>query len=192
MNECLDQAESDEVKALILKGREGMFCAGFDLNELKQGPEAQKALTKGGFALMLRLFSFKVPLVAACAGHGIGMGAFMLLASDTRYCAEGPFKFSLPETAIGMELNPLLVALAKARIHAPALTHIAIQSRPQDPASAAAVGIVDEVVAPDRLDAVVAETARQLAELPRAYGANKLQVRAETLAVMRDFQASLG
>ena len=38
VNAGLDRAES-EAKAVILRGREGMFSAGFDLGEFKKGPE---------------------------------------------------------------------------------------------------------------------------------------------------------
>ena len=48
VNEGLDQAEQEQAGALILRGREGMFSAGFDLGEFKKGPEAGMAMVAKG------------------------------------------------------------------------------------------------------------------------------------------------
>ena len=187
MNAALDRAEADKASAVILTGREGMFSAGFDLKELQTGAEAQLALIKGGFELLVRLFEFKKPLLAACDGHGIGMGAFLLMACDTRVGSQGSHKFSLPETAIGMDLNPLLVALAKARITKRYLTRVAIQSENLGPDMAVETGLLDLVVEPAALMPTTRGIAEQLAKLPGAYGRNKAFVRADTLADMRAY-----
>ena len=39
VNESLDRAEKDNAGAILLRGREGMFSAGFDLGEFQQGVE---------------------------------------------------------------------------------------------------------------------------------------------------------
>lgn len=187
MNAALDRVEADKASALILTGREGMFSAGFDLKELQTGAEAQRALIKGGFELLVRLYEFKKPVLAACHGHGIGMGAFLLMACDTRVCAQGSYKFSLPETAIGMDLNALLVALAKARITKRFMTRVAIQSENLGPDLAVDAGLLDLVVEPDALMATTRGIAEELAKLPSAYGRNKAFVRSETLAEMRAY-----
>lgn len=191
MNAQLDQAEADKAKAVILKGRDGMFSAGFDLKELAIGPKEQLALVLGGFRLLLRMFTFSRPLVAACNGHGIGMGAFLLMSCDTRISGSGSYKFSLPETAIGMELNPLLVAVAKNRICNRFWTRTAIQSENLTPELAVEAGIIDQIVAPDAVDATAQEIAEKLAALPSVYGANKRHVRANAIADMEAFLASV-
>ena len=53
VNAGLDRAES-EAKAVILRGRDGMFSAGFDLKEFQKGPEATLALVRRGFELLHR------------------------------------------------------------------------------------------------------------------------------------------
>ncbi|MCZ6459340.1 MAG: enoyl-CoA hydratase-related protein, partial [Gammaproteobacteria bacterium] len=87
-----------EAKAVVIVGRPGMFSAGFDLKEFENGPEATTALVAKGARMMLRLFSHPQPVVAACTGHAIAAGAFMLLASDTRIGVQGEFKIGLNET----------------------------------------------------------------------------------------------
>ncbi len=187
MNAALDRAEADKASALILTGREGMFSAGFDLKELQKGGEHQSVLIKGGFELLVRLYEFKKPLLAACDGHAIGMGAFLLMACDTRVGTQGSHKFSLPETAIGMDLNALLVALAKARITKRFLTRVAIQSENLGPDLAVEAGLLDVVVEPAALVATTRGIAEQLAKLSSAYGRNKAYVRSDTLAEMRAY-----
>ena len=187
INAGLDRAVEEQAGAVILKGREGMFSGGFDLNEFKKGPEAGEAMVKRGFELLIRLYSFPLPLVAACTGHGIALGAFMIMACDSRVGARGDYKMSLPETAIGMELPPLLVALADSRISRRHMTRVALQSEVYTPDNAVDAGFIDEVVDAGELDARSMAIAERLASLPEAqYAANKLSIRAQTLNVMQD------
>ena len=74
LNQGLDRAEA-ESRAVVLQGRSGVFSAGFDLKEIGKGPAESKALVDKGASLLLRLFSFPMPVVAASAGHAIAAGA---------------------------------------------------------------------------------------------------------------------
>jgi len=187
VNAGLDRAES-EAKAVILRGRDGMFSAGFDLKEFQKGPEATLALVRRGFELLHRLYSYPLPLVAACSGHGVAMGAFILLASDSRLGVTGDFRITLPETAIGMDLPPLLMALTTSRVSSRHLTRAAIQAEVYTPEAAIDAGFLDEVAAMDELDARALEVANKLAELPQKfYARNKLATRSAPLATMQEF-----
>src|SRR5210317_125346 len=187
INAGLDRAQEEQAGAVILRGREGMFSGGFDLGEFKKGPEQGVAMVGRGFELLVRLYSFPLPLVAACTGHGIAMGAFIIMACDSRVGTRGAFKMSLPETAIGMELPPILVELAASRITRRHMTRVALQSEVYNPEQAVDAGFIDEVVDADDLGARSMAVAEQLAQLPQAqFAANKLSVRAATLQAMRD------
>ena len=187
INAGLDRAEAEAVAAVIIRGREGMFSAGFDLGEFKKGPKEGMAMVKRGFELLVRLYSFPMPTIAACTGHGIAMGAFMIMACDSRVGCRGNFKMSLPETAIGMALPPILVELAASRIAKAHMTRVILQSEVYNPNNAVAAGFVDEVVDADQLTARTMEIAEQLATLPqKQYAANKLSLRANSLQLMKD------
>ncbi len=187
INAGLDRAEAEKAGAVILRGREGMFSGGFDLGEFKKGPQQGMAMVARGFELLIRLYSFPLPLVAACTGHGIAMGAFMIMACDTRIGSRGNFKMSLPETAISMELPPILVELAASRISRRHMTRVVLQSEVYNPEQAVDAGFIDEVVDANALDARTMEVAEQLAKLPQGqYAANKLSIRAGTLQAMKD------
>jgi enoyl-CoA hydratase len=187
INEGLDRALAEKAGAVILRGREGMFSGGFDLNEFKKGPEEGLAMVRRGFELLIRLYGFPLPLVAACTGHGIAMGAFIIMACDSRVGVRGDFKMSLPETAIGMDLPPILVELTLSRIATRHLTRVALQSEVYSPESALEAGFIDELVDPGDLDARAIAIAERLAQLPQSqYAANKLAIRARTLKAMQD------
>ena len=187
INQGLDRAEKEQAGAVILHGREGMFSAGFDLGEFKKGPEQGMAMVKRGFELLVRLYSFPLPLVAACTGHGIAMGAFIIMACDYRIGSLGNFKMTLPETAIGMDLPPILVELTASRIAKRHLSRVALQSEVYNPEQAVEAGFTDEVVDIAALEARAMQVAEKLAQLPQAqYATNKLSTRVHTLQAMRD------
>ena len=187
INAGLDRAEKEGASAVILRGREGMFSAGFDLGEFKKGPEQGMAMVQKGFELLIRLYSCPLPLVAACTGHGIAMGAFIIMACDMRIGIRGEFKMSLPETAIGMELPPILLELTASRISRRHMTRVALLSEVYNPEQAVLAGFTDEVVEPAELEARCMAVAEKLAQLPKAqFAANKLSVRAGTLQAMQD------
>ena len=190
MNDSLDAVEAQGIRAVVLKGREGTFSAGFDLKEFQKGHDAAMVQVRAGFELLVRLFSFPRPVVGACTGHGIGMGAFLLMTCDYRVGMDGDLKFGMPESRIGLDLTGLLGALAQARISPQYLTRMAILSEDFDPATALAAGVLDELVAADRVLPRALEVAESLATMPAKFGANKLTLRQSTLGEMKAFLAA--
>jgi enoyl-CoA hydratase len=174
-----------QVKAVLLTGRVGLFSAGFDLKEFQKGPSQTKALVSRGYDLLYRLYGYPLPLVSACSGHGIALGAFILLASDTRFGCAGDFKISLPETAISMQLSPLLMELASARLSKRHLIRAAVQSENYDPVSAIGAGFLDAVVSAEALLETAFAEAEKLSKLPTEfYAMNKLLARKSSLELM--------
>ncbi len=179
---ALDWAQENG-KAVVLAGRPGKFCAGFDLKAM-QGADAATiaALVNRGGRLILRLYGYPRPLIAAVAGHGIALGSFILLACDTRIGADGPYKYGLNETAIGMALPVFGLEMAKARLAHSHLTASPIQARVYDPHSAVEAGFLDRVVPEADVLSEAKAIATQMAAMPgEAYAANKIGMRKETL-----------
>ena len=194
----LDRAEAEGAGAVLLVGREGMFSGGFDLGVMRGGdPKAIGGLVTAGAELVLRLYGSPRPIVAACTGHAVAAGAFVLMGSHHRVGAEGAFRICLIETQIGMVLPDWAVELTNERLVGFHAQQAAIESRVYDPAAAVDAGFLDRVVpAADVVDAAMAEAAR-LAALPAAaYAGNAAKVRARGLerlsaAVAKD-RAALG
>lgn len=175
LNEGLDRAGT-EAKAVVIRGREGVFSAGFDLKEFQKGREATMALARRGFEMFLRLLAHPQPTVAACTGHAVAAGVFTLLSVDNRIGVAGDFTLSMPETEIGMDLNPFLLELVANRVPANHLIRAFVQATRYGPEAAVDVGLLDEIVTVDELDARVMDTARRLAALPAEYYAKNKQV----------------
>jgi enoyl-CoA hydratase len=185
LNAALDRAEK-EAKAVVVAGRTGVFSGGFDLKEFQKGPEATTALVGRGARLLLRVFSHPQPIVAACTGHAVATGAFLLLAADTRIGTSGPFRIGLNETAIGMTLPVFGLELAKARLSRRYLMTALVQAHLFDPEGAKDAGFLDAVSAPDELLDSALARATALAALPgAAYAANKLALRTDSIAAIR-------
>jgi enoyl-CoA hydratase len=185
----LEQAQS-EAKAVVLTGREGMFCAGFDLKELQKGPDEAAALVGRGMQMLTTIFSHPQPVVTVCNGHAIGLGAFLLLASDFRMGSNNDYNVTLPETAIGMPFTPVLMALIKTRINSQHQTAAVLASKPFSPEEAVAAGFIDTLVDADALENSALEQASALAQLPgNVYRGNKEDLRSEPLRVMRAFES---
>jgi hypothetical protein len=96
---AMDDIDADDaVRAVIFTGAgERAFCAGADLTPEGGGhvfsdPTEVKDLSDprvrdGGGLLTLRLFESKKPLISACNGVAVGVGATMQLAMDIRLAA---------------------------------------------------------------------------------------------------------
>ena len=184
LSEGLDRAEH-EAKAVVLLGRAGVFSAGFDLKEIGKGPAESAALVDRGASLLLRLFTFPMPVVAASAGHAIAAGALLLLACDTRLGVGGDAKYGLNETAIGMTLPPFGLQMGLCRLSKRHQTEAMIQARLYDGESAQHVGYLDHVVSAENLEQSAIAAATKLAELPtKAYAAMKLDVRKQYIDII--------
>ena len=177
LNNALD--ETAKARAVVLAGRPGIFSGGFDLSVMKAGDaSAVVDLVRRGGLLAHRLYGLKKPLVAAATGHGVAMGAFMLMASDTRIGPKGASKFGMNETAIGMVIPMFGQVLVEERLCLKQRTAAFIQATIYDSQGAVDAGYLDKLVEPEDVIPVALETAEALAEFPTdAYAGNKQQIR---------------
>ena len=190
LNDALDKAEAG-AKAIVLAGREGRFSGGFDLKAFASlGPEGVYKLLDAGAELLLRLYGGPLPVVAACTGHAIAMGVFMLNACDTRVGAAGECKIGANEAVTGMNLPVFAMELARDRLSPLHLTRAMIQGFIYNPEGAVEAGYLDMLAEPDKVEATALAVAGQLVQLPgKAYTWNKKSIRKATLDRI---QASLG
>jgi enoyl-CoA hydratase len=166
LNAALDRAEK-EAGAVLLLGREGRFCAGFDLATMQAGVEPARRLVAGGALLASRLAASPLPVVIGCGGHALAMGALLLLGADVRIGAEGDFKLGLNEVAIGLPLPEFAVELASERLSKRHLLRATTRAEIYGPAAACDAGFLDRVVPAAALAAEAMAEAARLAELPR-------------------------
>ena len=88
IDELKTEAESGQMKALIITGNDKFFSAGADLNEIvrRNGPEAFE-FSRRGQALMSAIDQFPVPVIAAIRGYCMGGAMDLALACDYRVAA---------------------------------------------------------------------------------------------------------
>jgi enoyl-CoA hydratase len=185
LNEALDQAEADRA-VVVLTGRPGIFSAGFDLGVLRGGGAASTELVSAGFELAARVLEFPAPVVAACTGHAVAMGLFLVLAADYRIGTEGSFKFTANEVAIGLTVPASAIALCRLRLAPGHLSRFLSLAQPCGPREAAAAGLLDEVVAAEDLAATAAAVAAATAQLDlAAHAATKRRLAGPTVAAIR-------
>jgi enoyl-CoA hydratase len=190
LNTALDTAEAG-AKAIVLAGREGRFSGGFDLNAFASlGPDGVYKLLDAGAELLLRLYGGPLPVVAACTGHAIAMGVFILNACDTRVGTSGEYKIGANEAITGMQLPVFAMELSRDRLSPAHLTRATIQGYIYNPQGAVEAGYLDMLADAGKVEAKALAVAGQLAQLPgKAYAWNKKSVRKATLDRIR---ASLG
>lgn len=186
---AIDEAEA-HARALVLVGRPGKFCAGFDLQVIQGGDaDAVKRLLARGGEVALRLLESPLPTIGLCTGHALAMGALFMLACDTRLGVRGPFKIGLNETAIGLALPVFGIELPRMRLATPHLAEAVVQARLYAPEEAAEVGFLTQLVDADAALVCAEEQARALAALPAdAYAANHRAMFAAPIATMKAAQ----
>jgi enoyl-CoA hydratase len=174
---ALDAAEQAGAVA-VLRGREGIFSAGFDLGTFRRGLDATLEMLRAGARLVERLLAFPRPVLTVCTGHAYPMGAFLMLSADVRFGVAGDFRIGLNETAIGLTLPRFAVELARHRLSPPGFARAASAAL-FAPEEALRLGYLDRVLAAGALDHAVVEEAVRLRALdPASFAATKARINA--------------
>ncbi len=183
-NLALDQAEQDGA-VVVITGQSGILSGGFDLKVLQSGPREALDLVAQGFRLARRLLSHTRPVIIACPGHAVAMGAFLLLTADYRIGVQGPFSIALNEVKIGMTMPHIGLVIARDRLTPAAFQRATLLAEVFNPDSAREAGFLDQVVAPEELMASAYRSAELAKGLDaRAHRQSKLRARQGLLQAM--------
>jgi enoyl-CoA hydratase len=187
INDAIDQADRDDVGALVIAGNNKVLSGGFDLKVFQSGDaQAAIAMLQGGFELSHRLLSYPKPVVIACTGHAIAMGSFLLCSGDHRIAAPG-YNIQANEVAIGLVMPYAALEIVKLRLTQSAYQQTVGLSKVFVGETALAGGWVDELVPPESVLSRAEEAAREFATTlnQSAHAASKLRARAEALKGIR-------
>lgn len=185
LHACLDKAE-EEQKVVILTGTPGIFSGGFDLKVMKESPQSALELVTKGSQLSLRMLSFPMPIIAACNGHAIAKGAFLLLSTDYRIGTEGDFKIGLNEVLIGMTMHHAGIAIAKSRLSEVYLNRSVNNGEIYNPKDAIRAGFLDTIVPEDLLLPTAKKVAKMFTQVnKKAHAETKLKVRNQHLKELK-------
>ena len=164
LSDGVAQAESDaSVRVIIIAGQPQIFTAGNDLEDFMKNPPSGPHSPV--FQFMQQMIACSKPIIAAVAGPAVGIGTTLLLHCDLVYAAENA-KFSMPFSQLGLcpefASSLLLPQLVGERRAAEKL----LMGEPFLAVEAAAMGLVNRVLAADELMPFVAGQAAKLAALP--------------------------
>ena len=167
------------IKAVVLTGRERMFCAGVDLKRLTAGGADYVT----GFLPLLHtlydaIFFFPKPVIAAINGHAIAGGAVLAACADRRVMAAESGRVGITELQVGVPLPALAFEIVRAAVPPRHLSEVALGAGTYETAEALAKGWVDEVVDGWELMPRAKRLARAYAALsPEAFAQTKAQIR---------------
>ena len=165
VSNLLDQVPGDK-GSLVITGRPGIFSAGFDLKIISSGDaDAVAAMVKAGFTLLARIYNFPRPVIAACSGHGVALGAFLLCCADYRLGAKGQFIVQANETRNNMSIPTPILEISKSRISKTHWYRAILNAEAYPVEKAIEPGYLDEVTEPDNLMTRAMEVADDLATL---------------------------
>lgn len=183
LGEAFDAAETAGA-VVVLRGREGIFSAGFDLATFKRGPEATVAMLRAGAGLILRLLAFPRPVLTVCTGHAYPMGAFLMLSADVRFALAGDFQIGMNEVAIGLTVPKFAIEIARHRLTPAGFARIT--TAPMfGPEEALRLGYVDRVLDAAALERAVTEEAARLRALDMpSFAATKARINERSLAAI--------
>jgi enoyl-CoA hydratase len=184
LNSALDRAEADKA-IVVLTGRSGVFSGGFDLGVFKAGDaRVTFQMLTGGAQLAQRLLSYPHPVIAACTGHAVAMGLFLLQCADVRIGLKAGATFQANEVLIGMTLPYFALETIRQRVNTPHL-HLVGIALPYAGDDAVRAGLLDEAVAPEALDGAVRAHVERLKKAhPASFSATKQRLRAPVMAAI--------
>lgn len=183
--QAFDRAESDGA-IVILTGREAVFSAGFDLKVLNRGGLNALNMLRMGYALTARVMAYPYPVIAACNGHVLAMGVFMMLSADYILGSRGDFKIAANEVALGLTMPRVAAAMLRHRLSPSAYQRAVTLSDHFDVESALGAGFFDEVVDPADLQSRAENRANEVKQLDlRAHKASKRRIRAALIRKIR-------
>jgi enoyl-CoA hydratase len=172
-------ASEEGVRAVVLAGLEGCFSAGLDLKALPHLNAAeQKELLLTFGRMILDLYRFPRPVIAAVDGHAIAGG---------RIGGDGDYQLGLTEVRVGVPFPIAPLRLVQAELGPDVARRLVLTSRTAGPREALEWGALDELRPPGEVEARALEIAEELAALPSiSYTRTKHLLREETIGQMED------
>lgn len=196
-------AQDNEVRAIVLAGRGKAFCAGADLNAMRQSAQASEAQNRADAmalaTLLHTIYTCPKPTIArvhgACMAGGLGLATACDMAVASR-----DTRFALTETRLGLIPSTISPYVLRA-IGPRAASRWFLTAETFDAAEAWRIGLIHDLCEPDALDvhindllgklllaspAALTESKRLIREVPHyAIDTPLLEETASRLAALR-------
>lgn len=169
LGDVFDDLYADNtVKGIVIVSGKKDFIAGADIKAFAiENPGEFRPTQKRGHEMLLRIRNGNKPVVVGIHGAAVGLGTELSLACQGRIASDSPRTFmGLPEVKIGLlpggcgtQLLPPLVGIQRA-------LDIILTGKNVYAYQAKKMGLVDDVVAPDKVKQVAILTAQRLLKKP--------------------------
>ncbi|EAY27411.1 enoyl-CoA hydratase/isomerase family protein [Microscilla marina] len=189
-----EYSEDTKVGGVILNGKENFFSAGLDVIELyNYDSEEIKAFWESFFGMIYEMAAFRKPLVAAITGHSPAGGCVLAVCCDYRVMAEGKYQIGLNEVPVGILINESISSLYAMWLGERRAYQFLMEGKLLNVQEAAEYGLVDEVVAPEKvLETAEAKMQQYLQFGKDVWQTSKLLLRYEVLdRIKRQEEAKL-
>jgi methylglutaconyl-CoA hydratase len=195
LQSALDEIEKKKVRVVIMAAAGSVFCSGMDLEMLsaiaKQSPQENQDDSRRMAKLFRRIWSFPRPIIAAVNGHALAGGCGIATLCD--------FTLSVPEAQFGytevrIGFLPAIVSVFLTRqIGDKRARDLLLTGRKISAREAHQLGLVSEIVEPDKLLSRASELADYLVEVsPGSLSrAKRLLVTAEQAGVDADLDRAV-
>lgn len=164
--DALEEVLGDpDIRAIVITGSEGHFCAGGDISSMKDlSADAGRARMQAGHRLVRLLAYAEKPLIAAVEGYAMGAGAGIALWCDAVIAGAGAH-VGFPFFRIGLVPDYGITYTLPRRIGEGRARQILLNAKTLSASEALTQGLLDEVVpdgdVQDRAIEAAAEMARQ-------------------------------
>jgi enoyl-CoA hydratase len=167
--------------------RGGIFSAGVDLLRLLDGgPRYIDEFLPAFHEMLETLFVYPKPVVAALNGHAIAGGCVVACATDHRVMAGDSGRVGVPELRVGVPFPSAALEIMRFALAPVHFREIMYRGAVLDPSRARDWGLIDEIVAAERLmDHAVASAADLASVSPSAFALTKTQIRAPFVERMK-------
>ncbi len=167
---------------VVLTGQGDDFTRGMDTKVAATFDETDANRARAGInAFCASLHRLPCALVCAVNGHAIGAGGVMALCGDWVVTADGEQRIGLPEAKAGLVFPTVAQAILDHWLDPVWRRRLALSSQLLGPQEALAAGLVDEIVAPDKVLEIAVQRAGELMAQP-GFVACKRQLRAKANA----------
>ncbi len=148
-------ATDTRVKVVVLAAAGTVFCAGHDLKELRAHPDSAwtREMFEACSAMMLAMTRAPQPIIARVHGVATAAGCQLVATADLAV-ASSDASFATPGVNIGLFCSTPMVALSR-NVGRKKAMEMLLTGRPMSANEAEAAGLVNMVVAPEKLDEAV-------------------------------------
>jgi len=168
-NALSDIEKDPDIRALALTGKGKFFSFGFDIPEfLSYSRDEFSDYLKNFTGLLVYMFLYPKPVVAALNGHTIAGGCMLSLACDQRIMVSGKAKISLNEISFGSSVFAGSTEMLRACVGNANAMEILYSGAMYSAEQAQKMGLVDHVAQARDLMETSKKIAGKLAKKPSA------------------------